>query len=438
MPMDRDYQQAIEQLFALRRFGIRPGLERIRQVLARLGNPERRLRAIHITGTNGKGSTAQMTASILQRAGMRPGLYTSPHLHDFAERIRIAGQKIPHRQVVRYTRQLLDLARADNLPLTFFESATAMFFMHCVDSGADPVVIETGLGGRLDATSVVQPLVAVLTSIGHDHTKFLGSTLASICDEKTAIIKQGCRVVSSVSQPRLQQRIAAHCHTLQAPLVQLGRQARTRSLSDSEFHYTGPRYQFASVICALQGRHQHRNAAAAIATVEALAAYGIQVDAAHILAAIATCHVPGRFETMGGAPPVIFDGAHNPPAWRCLADTLRRLHGSIPIVFLLSVMADKNIARLISLLAPMSTAMVFFQPDAPRAADHALISTIAAACAPECAYRFEPSAEAAFAAARACTPPGGLVCVTGSLYGVAAVRELVVTPEDIASGPIDM
>ena len=219
--MSDNYRESLDYLYSLQLFGIKLGLENIRQLLARLGNPQRKLRIIHIAGTNGKGSTAATLANIFQVAGISAGLYTSPHLHSFTERIRVAAKQISEAEVV----ELIDELRphAEELRTTFFEFTTAMALLHFQRSGVEWAILETGLGGRLDATNVVESELCLLTPIALDHTAYLGNTLAEVAAEKAGIFKSQVPVISSRQQPEVEQVLVERASELYAPLMLFGR-----------------------------------------------------------------------------------------------------------------------------------------------------------------------------------------------------------------------
>lgn len=337
-------------------------LERLTPVLSRLGDPQLALRCVHVAGTNGKGSTAAMIESALRRGGYLTGLYTSPHLLSFRERIRTGSVPIAASAVVEHVVAVRSAMEAAGQELTFFEIATLAAFLEFRARHVDVAVIETGLGGRLDATNVVGAKVAVLTSVGIDHTEFLGNTLEEIAFEKAGIIAQGATLVSGP--------LAVAAEAVVAERVK-GQGARW-------LHFGRDFFDLAAVVeaqrrgCTLLGDHQLRNAAVAAAAVDALADELPVAREARDLA-IVEARWPGRFEVIEGTPPVILDAAHNPHAAEALAATLDALRESRPAlrghprVLVFGAMADKDWPAILRLLLPRFDAVVFARLPMARA-----------------------------------------------------------------------
>ena len=259
--MNASYQETISWLFSLQKFGIKLGLSSITRLLELLGNPHHGLHCIHIAGTNGKGSTAAYLHAMYCCAGYRPGLYTSPHLVDFSERIIIAGRPIPHSSVTSLVQRLRTLCRRNNLEhITFFEFTTALALIYFAQHGADPVILETGLGGRLDATNVVDPLLSIITSISREHTAHLGPTLMHITREKAGIIKTGRPCISAVTRPGPRDCIRQICQDKRALLLEYGRDFSMR-LHSTGYCYQGHERRYSGLRLGLTGPHQAYNAA---------------------------------------------------------------------------------------------------------------------------------------------------------------------------------
>ncbi len=436
------YTEATEFLFSLRRFGWRLGLETILRLMDLLGNPQAAVPSAHVGGTNGKGSTAAMLCAILQAAGYRTGLYTSPHLLSFTERIRIDGVPIGQEEVTRLTAQLKDLCSAhfaqypipnpptDRLPHpTFFELTTAMAFLHFARQATQAAVIEVGLGGRFDATNVITPAVAVLTNVSLEHQEYLGRTLPEIGMEKAGIVKPGVPVVTGAQDEALEiiRRIAADRG---APLVHL-RESYACSIHDSgfagqTFDLRGPNHRYEALRIPLAGRHQVENAVAAIAAAEVLEGQGFHLDEAAIRGGLLQSRWPGRLQVISDRPRILVDGAHNPAGARALAafvaehrSTVRRL------ILVFGVLRDKDWESMLSLLGPLADQTILTHPPADRGADpHELV-------APE---RFCPKVEIAtdpgegLALARTAAGPEDTILVTGSLYTVAATLRALDVP----------
>lgn len=345
-------------------------LDRIELLLAALDNPHRApIRFIHVAGTNGKGSTCAMMASVLRVAGLRTGLYTSPHLVDPRERIQIDGELISERAwcdafgaVHAAAERLLAREEIDAHP-SFFETVTAMAFVAFREAALDAVVLETGLGGRLDGTNVVDPEVSVITQIDFDHEAFLGSSIESIAAEKAGIIKPGRPAVFSVQRPEAFAVLERRALEVNAP-VTLSSRWRIENLQLEKF---GSRFVLAAdeeipIVCPFAGEHQVENARTAAA---ALAVFGI--PAAAVREGIAQAKWPGRLERVATDPDIILDGAHNPAGARALAAYIRRFLANEPIRIIYGAMRDKAVDEVIGTLFPLATEVILTAPDQPRA-----------------------------------------------------------------------
>lgn len=347
------YPAAVEFLAGLGSFGLKPGLGNIRKLSAALGNPHEQLRFIHVAGTNGKGSVCAFLESIYRHAGLKVGLYTSPHLISFTERIQINRQCIPEAAVVALVEKLRPTLASfshEEHP-TFFEAVTAMALRHFADERCDLVIWETGMGGRLDATNLVTPLLSVITTIGFDHMQWLGDTLAKIAGEKAGIIKPGIPVVSGVTQPEAAAVIAAKAAELGSTLHQLPPQNAIPAQAHGRELELG-----------LAGPHQRHNAAVALAAVEALQNV-IPVSAEVIARGLATAQWAGRFQ-MGKLPnerTLILDGAHNADGVEAMLATLQeRFPGQKPAL-VIGMLGDKDCRAITQRLAP-AFAQVFTVP----------------------------------------------------------------------------
>jgi dihydrofolate synthase/folylpolyglutamate synthase len=344
-------------------------LARVEALLGALGNPQRRGRYIHIAGTNGKGSTCAMMSSALQVSGFRIGLYTSPHLVDPRERIQIDGEKVSEdtwvaifEEVHAAAENLLARNEVDAHP-SFFETLTAMAFLACDRAGVDVVVLETGLGGRLDATNVVIPEVAVITPIDFDHEAFLGSSIESIAAEKAGIIKPGRPVVFSAQRPAAFNILERRALDLAAP-VTLSSAWRIEDLHLEKFgsEFTLIADEPIPIHCPLAGEHQVENARTAVA---ALNVFGL--SAAAISEGIAHATWPGRLERIARDPDIILDGAHNPAGARALAAYIQRFFSAEPVRIIYGAMRDKAIDEVTDVLFPLAAEVILTAPDQPRA-----------------------------------------------------------------------
>lgn len=321
-----NYRDTLAWLFGTQTFGIRLGLENTRRLLAACGQPQEKLRFLHVAGTNGKGSTCAMMDSILRAAGYRTALYTSPHLVDFRERLRVDGQMIPESSVAEGLTLLRDASECWEQAPTFFELATVLAAWWFAREEAEFVVWETGMGGRLDATNAVTPLVSVIMPVGLDHQAWLGETIALIAAEKAGIIKPGVPVVSAPQAGEVRA-------VLEAKAVEVGAQVGFVSAPWE----AGP--------VGLAGAHQRWNAAVAIA---ALRAAGVEVGEEAIRSGLATVKWPGRFQRAGAA--LVVDGAHNPSATAVLVATWREVFGNVKARLVFGVLSDKDASALLHVL----------------------------------------------------------------------------------------
>lgn len=361
----------IEYLYGLQKHGIKLGLETIRLVLDRVGNPQASLQVLHVGGTNGKGSTASMAASVLHCAGRRVGLYTSPHLVDFRERIRVDDRMITEERVEALLTRLRTVL-ADDLHLTFFEMTTALAFLHFAESAVEVAVMEVGLGGRFDATNVIeQPLACAITTIGMDHQEYLGQTEEAIAFEKGGIIKPCVPVVIGRMGSDAEHVLSNIAKDRSAPLRRLGREFCLEQDRAGRLVYRGSAHVIEGIECGLVGRHQLDNAACALALLEAAGQRGIPLEEESVLEGLRTVSWEGRLETIDEAPRVLLDGAHNPAAADVLARYLADYavqHPASRIIFVWGMMRDKDHRGFITPLLPVVSEIVLTQAALARSA----------------------------------------------------------------------
>lgn len=347
--------------------GSRLGLSRMRTLLDRLGNPQSRLKFIHIAGTNGKGSTAAMLSAILREAGYVTGLYTSPHLSAYNERIQINGTAISDPDFSAAAEQVRRRGEAMEDPPTEFEVITAMALWHFAEKRCDVVILETGLGGRLDATNVIPaPEAAVITNIGLEHTEILGDTLEKIAREKAGIIKPGCPVICYESAPEALAVIQETCAQKGVPCIPAARshlRQGVKSLEGQTFFWKdqGP------YVLALLGDHQVYNAAAALETVAALRERGWSLPEDAVRRGLNAARWPARFELLKRDPLVIIDGAHNPQCAQALAGSLTSYLPGRKFLLILGVLEDKDVSSMLRTLLPLAWEVLCVTPDSPRA-----------------------------------------------------------------------
>ena len=403
------YAEAVNRILALRggeRAGMRPGLERIEALLDAIGRPERSFTIAQVAGTNGKGSISAMLAAILQASGRRVGLYTSPHLRHYRERIRVDGRPISEADFVDGVEALGTLiARLD---ATVFEAGTALALDHFCRERVDVAVLEVGLGGRLDATSVGTPRVAVIGPIDYDHQHELGDTLTLIAAEKAAIIRGGV-AFSARQDPEAEAVLERRAALVGVPLLREGRELHVTplgfSLEAQRLDLAGPGWRMSDVACALLGVYQPGNALLAAAAARAL-------DAGEpaIRAGLGGARWPGRFQIFRRDPLTILDGAHNPAGARALAASLRAYFPGRPVTFVIGILADKDAGGILAALRPLAARIVLTAAANPRAAAPEVLQALL----PGMRVDIARSPREALAMARP-EEPDGLVCVAGSL-----------------------
>jgi dihydrofolate synthase/folylpolyglutamate synthase len=419
-----DYSASIAYLYSLQKHGIKLGLERMSTLMTRLDLPQSRFRALHIAGTNGKGSTAAMAAAVLQAAGYRVGLYTSPHLVDFRERIRVDGEMIAEEQVSQLTQRIRDACRHDLSP-TFFECTTSMAFQHFADACVDVAVVEVGLGGRFDATNVLQPVACAITTIALDHQEYLGPTLSSIALEKAGIVKPGIPVVVGRLDAEPEETIERIAMERHAPMHRLNRDFRTVGSSTDWFDYEGITGRHEGLFCPLAGRHQLDNVACALALLEAAVAGGILISEEAIRRGLRSVKWEGRLEIVEERPTIVLDGAHNPAAAAVLADSLTEMMRKKPrgrLIVVLGMMRDKNHRGFIRPLRHLVGDVVLTQADLPRSATVSELRAALEDWLPS--LHAAPLPADALTVAKQLAGPDDVICVTGSLMLVGDVTAL--------------
>lgn len=416
----------------------RLGLDRIVELLDRLGRPQDSLRFVHVAGTNGKGSVCSYLASVLERAGYRTGLFTSPYIERFEERICVNGESISPDALYDVTCAVRDVAEAMEDHPTEFELMCAAALVHFARTNCDIVVLEVGLGGRFDATNAIDaPEVCVIARIGLDHTDVLGSTIGEIAFEKAGIIKKGAAVVSWPQEPEAAQRIAQVAQE-QGAIVRepdfdrlaIGVVVWGDGGKDASRPFSYGRY--GDLRTRLIASYQPQNAALAIEAIEALRERGWNISDEALREGIADARWIGRFEIVRADPVVIVDGGHNPQGARALADSLRDVLPDARPVFIVGVLADKDYPAMLEYIVPLASGFVAIEPENPRALPAAELATAiertatelgCAACGnPRMARDAEEAARLAFAA----VGDRGVICACGSLYSVARIRRALI------------
>jgi dihydrofolate synthase / folylpolyglutamate synthase len=418
------YAEAVARVLALRggeRAGMRFGLDRIEALLEALGHPERGFQIIQVGGTNGKGSTSALLATMLKAAGRRVGLYTSPHLCSFRERIRVGGEPITEADLADAVDALATLfARLD---VTMFEAATALALDHFAHERVDTAVLEVGLGGRLDATTVGEPAATVVTRIDYDHQEYLGTTLAEIASEKAAIIRRGF-AVSAGQPPAAAAVVRERARAAGVPLltegVELSATVLAQGLDGQRLRLAGPGFRLDDAHVAMLGRFQASNALLATA-----AAHRLGVSEAAIRTGLERTLWPGRFQVVDGEPRLVLDGAHNPNGARALADALVDYFDREPKTLVVGLLRDKDAAGILGPLRPLASRLILTRSSNPRAADpHDLLPHAGGSGA-----TVEIAATAEEALGRVAS--SSLVCVAGSLSLVGDVLTLLAGRPDV-------
>ena len=414
------YEEALSYIHSICWKGSKLGLDRTRELLGKLDDPQKELKFIHIAGTNGKGSTAAMLSSILEEAGYRVGLYTSPFINRFNERMQVNHQPIPDEELAALTEYVRPHADAMADSPTEFELITALAMVWFARQKCDIVVLEVSMGGELDSTNIIDvPEAAVIAAMGLDHVKELGPTMADIARAKAGIIKEGGRVVSYGGNPEADEVIAAVCRARNASLCQPDFSAIVPgdfSLEGQTFSYKGWR----GLRIPLVGAYQMNNAAVVLETVEVLRQRGWNISDEAVRQGLADTRWPARFEVLRRDPVFIVDGGHNPHGIRATAESLSRLFPGRKITFVTGVMADKDVEHILGLIVPLADQFFTVRPDNPRAMD-----------AGELAARIEAMGAKATACASVrdgvdraiqAEGPHGVACALGSLYMSGEVR----------------
>ena len=428
------YQQAYDFLFNFTDFSLthlervapeRFELERMVNLMDLLGNPQQAYPAIHIAGTKGKGSVAAHCDAALRAAGVRTGLYTSPHLADFRERIQVDGEMIPEPAFVEGMQAIAEVV--GQLPgVTSYELQTALAFWYFAQAGVECAVVEVGMGGRLDSTNILTPLVSVIANISFDHTAILGDTLAAIAGEKGGIIKPGVPVASVPQQGEALAVLRAIAAEKGAALTLVGEDVGYRRISASlegqtfEIRQDGLAKQFTT---RLLGPHQVENAVLAYAALQQAGKAGLPVVDEAIRVGFSQVRWPGRFEVFPGSPTVVLDGAHNRASARRLAETVREHFPGKTLTLVFGASEDKDIAGMFAELLPLADGMILIQAGHPRAATTADLAALAENY--DCPVRAVGSVEEVFPAAVRLAGEDGIVLVTGSLYLVGELRQVL-------------
>jgi dihydrofolate synthase / folylpolyglutamate synthase len=414
---DKAYNDCLSSMYSLRRFGIRLGLTTIKNILTALGNPQNSYSCVHVAGTNGKGSVASAIARVLQNAGYKVGLFTSPHLVTFNERIQINNNMISNKNVVESYYAIKNLHQGSREP-TFFEFSTAMALYEFSKENVDWAVIETGMGGRLDATNIIRPAVSVITNISIEHKKYLGNTIEKIAGEKGGIIKRGIPIITGAKQKSAIAVLKDIAVRKKAPLYLYGINFKTRS-KDGIFTYYGMENVWPGMRTGLSGSHQIENAALVLAACEILGKK-IDLPVERIKAGLLNNKWPGRLEIVSTSPYIILDGAHNLGAARALSDFLSKEFKGRKITIVTGMLDDKPYSAMLRIILSVCGRAILTKPAIDRAlppetlyeASKGIVKNI----------KIIPNVKEAINYAVRTASKDEVICITGSLYVVGEAK----------------
>ncbi|OGP75240.1 MAG: hypothetical protein A2V86_09810 [Deltaproteobacteria bacterium RBG_16_49_23] len=416
------YQQSLDYLYGLEKFGMIFGLTKAEGILDAVGNPHSEIQAIHIGGTNGKGSTAAMMASILQKEGYRVGLYTSPHLLRFTERIKVNGRQIEKEEVADLTEWMKKKVEAAGVapPFTFFDFTTAMAFLYFKQKMVDLAILEVGLGGRLDSTNVIDPLLSIITNIGKDHEDILGKGILRVAREKAGIIKEGRPLITAATQPRVLRLFSKMCRERKAPYFRVGKEFRYVPGGEGSFNYEGLHRKLWDLSLNLRGSHQRVNATTALGAMEILDDLGYRVSNEAMAEGLKEVDWPGRLEMVCSSPQVLLDGAHNPEGALSLKESLKKEFQYDHLVLLVGIMKDKDVHAILHSLSPLADRIILTRPGIDRAASPALLRKALGQNGKkaEVIEDFKKAIDRGLSL----TGEGDMLCITGSLYTVGEAR----------------
>ena len=397
---------------------MRFGLKAITELLSQLGNPQNSYKTILIAGTNGKGSTAAMIASILCSAGYKVGLYTSPHLVDVRERIVINGKKIPLKE---FNRTIADVKDKKEQPVTYFEFLTAVAFVYFQRQKVDIAVLEVGLGGRLDATNVCKPLVSVITNISLDHMDYLGNTLDSIAREKAGIIKQKGICITAAKQNKVLEVLKNVCLRRRAKLYCLSSDIKIKKQKDGILNYEGLYRNLKNLKIPLQGDHQLSNAALALAAIELCEKKGFSIADTAIYAGLKNTHWEARLEVLQNQPFFLLDGAHNPAGISVLCRSFKKDFSYRRLILIFGALADKDYRRMLQKIVPLASIIILTQLKTKRAVPvNDIMETVKKMGYPAIVTE---NVKQAIERAQALAKKQDLICATGSFYLAGEIKQ---------------
>ncbi|MEX2461489.1 MAG: folylpolyglutamate synthase/dihydrofolate synthase family protein [Paenibacillaceae bacterium] len=442
------YNEAIEWIIGRIPFGIRPGLARMEALMERLGNPEHRLKFIHVAGTNGKGSTCAFLTEVLIQSGYDVGTFTSPYIEKYTSRMQYNGVNIPEADLLQLCNKLKPhvdaIAETELGSPTMFEVSTALAILYYATVVyPDYVVWETGLGGRLDSTNIVNPVISVITNVGHDHMEILGNTLELVIEEKAGIIKAGVPVVSAVEQPEAIAVLERICAKQKATLYLMNReyayQAVSSQLNEQKFNFKGLFRGLDGLGISLNGAHQYKNAAIAIMTLEVLRQYyALIVEDNVLIRALKTTKWPGRLEMISEQPRILLDGAHNPEGAQTLATALQQTYMYKKLHFMMGMMGTKHHSDYLRHILPLVDTLIVTEPnfrnqmDSHRLAD--LARTVVDELKLEVEIVVEPDWKQAWLRLKNFVAVEDLGVISGTLYLISDVRSWILHESDSEKG----
>ena len=416
----RDFSATLEYLYGLEKFGMVFGLENISRILDIMGNPHKTLKAVHIAGTNGKGSVAGMIAGMLREEGYSAGAYTSPHLVSFTERITVNGEEIGEAEVVELTEHLREKIQKKDKDrfFTFFDFTTAIAFEYFRRKKVDIAVIETGLGGRLDSTNVIEPLVSVITNVSFDHTAYLGNTIEAIAREKAGIIKKGVPVVTGAADVPLD-IIYKAAKGIGSPVYSLWRNFSYEKTGEQAMSYWGPSRALEGIRVNLKGDHQLANSAVALCAVDVLSTAGFPVRDNAIFDSLSRIRCQGRLEEVRQRPTVLIDGAHNPSGIHVLTEFIKACYGDRKKILIFGVMKDKEYDRMLQEIVPAMDTTILTKPVTERALAPSLMKAYAKGAI------VAEDTRSALRTAKTLSGEDSLILVTGSFYTIGEARAII-------------
>jgi dihydrofolate synthase/folylpolyglutamate synthase len=414
------YQKCLEEMYSLHRFGIKLGLDVITRILINLGNPQNRFACIHIAGTNGKGSIASGLAHILHASGFSVGIYTSPHLIKFNERIQVNHVQISDKEIVEAYQSVKSACFTEREP-TFFEYTTAMALHHFAKANVDWAVIETGMGGRLDATNLLNPEISIISNISLEHRSYLGHTIADISREKAGIIKPNTPVITGVTQKSAIAVMENTAAEMNAPLYRLGKDFRVRRFGRGEFSYSGMDHHWPHLRTGLRGNHQIDNAALVLAACEVLQKKNTPITLETIRQSLEAYKWPGRLEMLDTSPPILIDGAHNLMSARVLGKYFRDELKDKHITLVIGILDDKPYASILQSLLPHCQRVILTEPKIDRRLSPNKMINMAKALVPDTKIILDVGAAVRHAVET--TDSNDIVCIAGSLYVVGEAKQ---------------